>query len=176
MLQSSRLSLQAVLEIANSEISGADPRQIGEETLAVVGVLAENVALRKTLADSSESAEKKQHLLRALFSTRTADAVLRIADAAVGQRWARTQALATGQLGEVEEEIFRFARLLESNHDLSRALDSQAQDESKRALVNDLLSGKAQPETITLVEQASLHPRGLRVATALDQYSDILAA
>src|SRR5699024_4486991 len=115
--QSSRLSLQAVLEIANSEISGADPRQIGEETLAVVGVLAENVALRKTLADSSESAEKKQHLLRALFSTRTADAVLRIADAAVGQRWARTQDLvtslevagvtaiaaaaqATGQLGE----------------------------------------------------------------------------
>ena len=193
MLQSSRLSLQAVLEIANSEISGADPRQIGEETLAVVGVLAENVALRKTLADSSESAEKKQHLLRALFSTRTADAVLRIADAAVGQRWARTQDLvtslevagvtaiaaaaqATGRLGEVEEEIFRFARLLESNHDLSRALDSQAQDESKRALVNDLLSGKAQPETITLVEQASLHPRGLRVATALDQYSDILAA
>ena len=54
MLQSSRLSLQAVLEIANSEISGADPRQIGEETLAVVGVLAENVALRKALADSSE--------------------------------------------------------------------------------------------------------------------------
>src|SRR5699024_2405414 len=85
-------------------------------------------------------------------------------------------AQATGQLGEVEEEIFRFARLLESNHDLSRALDSQAQDESKRALVKDLLSGKAQPETITLVEQASLHPRGLRVATALDQYRDILAA
>src|SRR5699024_5466866 len=28
----------------------------------------------------------------------------------------------------------------------------------------------------SLVEQASLHPRGLRVATALDQYSDILAA
>src|SRR5690625_1359826 len=189
MLQSSRLSLQAVLEIANSYISGTNSLQIVNESLAVVGVLAENDELRKTLADSSESAEKKQHLLRALFSTRTADAVLRIADAAVGQRWARTQDLvtslevagvtaiaaaaqATGQLGEVEEEIFRFARLLESNHDQSRALESQAQDESKGALVNDLLSGKAQPETITLVEQASLHPRGLRVATALDPDRD----
>src|SRR5699024_12493749 len=95
MLQSSRLSLQAVLEIANSEISVADARQIGEETLAVVGVLAENVALRKTLAYSSESAEKKQHLLRALLSTRTADAVLRNADASVGQRWPATQDLDT---------------------------------------------------------------------------------
>src|SRR5699024_12395294 len=89
MLQSSRLSLQAVLEIANSAISGADPRQIGEETLAEVGVLAENVALRKPLADSSDSAAQKQHLRRALFSTRTADAAPRIAEAAVGQRAAR---------------------------------------------------------------------------------------
>lgn len=193
MLQSSRLSLQAVLETANSEISGGDPRQIGEETLALVGVLAENVGLRKALADSSESAERKQQLLRTLFSTRITDAVLRISDKAVGHRWARTQDLVTslevagvtaiaaaaqadGKLGQVEEEIFRFARLLESNHELSRALDSQATDESKRALVSDLLAGKAQPDTIKLVEQAALHPRGLRVAKALDQYSDILAA
>ena len=193
MLQSSRLSLQAVLETANSEISGGDPRQIGEEALAVVGILAENVGLRKALADSSESAERKQQLLRTLFSTRITDAVLRISDKAVSRRWARTQDLVTslevagvtavaaaaqadGQLGQVEEEIFRFARLLESNHELSRALDSQATDESKRTLVSDLLGGKAQPDTIKLVEQAALHPRGLRVAKALDQYSDILAA
>ena len=193
MLQSSRLSLQAVLETANSEISGGDPREIGEGTLAVVGVLAENVTLRKALADSSESAERKQQLLRTLFSTRITDAVLRISDEAVGRRWARTQDLVTslevagvtaiaaaaqagGQLGQVEEEIFRFARLLESDHELSRALDSQADGQSKLTLVSDLLAGKAQADTITLVEQAVLFPRGLRVATALDQYSDILAA
>ncbi|WP_181275321.1 F0F1 ATP synthase subunit delta [Brevibacterium oceani] len=193
MLQSSRLSLQAVLETANSEISAGDPRGIGEGTLAVVGVLAESVGLRKALADSSESAEKKQQLLRTLFSTRTGDAVLRIVDAAVGQRWARTQDLVTslevagvtsvaaaaqgnGELGQVEEEVFRFARLLESEHGLARALDSDAPAETKRSLVSDLLSGKASPDTITLIVQAALHPRGLRVATALDQYSDILAA
>ena len=192
MLQSSRLSLQAVLETANSEISGGDPRQIGEGTLAVVGVLAENVGLRKALADSSESAERKQQLLRTLFSTRISDAVLRISDKAVGHRWARTQDLVTslevagvtavaaaaqadGQLGQVEEEIFRFARLLESTTSCP-APGSQATDENKRALVSDLLTGKAQPDTIKLVEQAALHPRGLRVAKALDQYSDILAA
>ena len=63
MLQSSRLSLQTVLEHANSTISSGDPAEVGEGVLAVVSVLAENVALRKALADSSESAEKKQQLL-----------------------------------------------------------------------------------------------------------------
>lgn len=193
MLQSSRLSLQAVLEAANTEISAGDAREIGEGMLAVVSVLAENVQLRKALADSSESAEKKQQLLRTLFSTRTTEAVLRISDQAVGLRWARTQDLVTGlevagvtaiaaaaqvqsRLGQVEEEVFRFARLSESDHELGRALDSEASAEVKRQLITDLLADKAQPDTITLITQAALHPRGLRVATALDQYSDILAA
>ncbi|GAA1872394.1 F0F1 ATP synthase subunit delta [Brevibacterium marinum] len=193
MLQSSRLSLQVVLESANAEISNGDAREFGKGELAVVAVLAENVTLRKALADSSESAEKKQQLLRTLFSTRTTEPVLRSSEVAVGQRWARTQDLvtslevagvtaiaaaaqATGRLGQVEEEVFRFARLCESEHELARALDSDASAQSKRELIADLLAGKAEADTITLIEQAAVYPRGLRVATALDQYSDILAA
>ncbi|TSI14596.1 F0F1 ATP synthase subunit delta [Brevibacterium aurantiacum] len=193
MLQSSRLSLQAVLETANAEISRGDAREIGAGELAIVAVLAENVTLRKALADSSESAEKKQQLLRTLFSTRTTDTALRLSELAVSQRWARTQDLVTslevagvtavaaaaqasGQLGQVEEEVFRFARLCESEHELARALESDASASAKRALIADLLAGKAQADTITLIEQAVLYPRGLRVAKALDQYSDILAA
>ncbi|MDN5877650.1 MAG: F0F1 ATP synthase subunit delta, partial [Brevibacterium sp.] len=72
--------------------------------------------------------------------------------------------------------VFRFARLCESEHELARALGSDASASNKRALISDLLAGKAQADTITLIEQAVLYPRGLRVAAALDQYSDILAA
>ncbi|MCI4009893.1 F0F1 ATP synthase subunit delta [Brevibacterium sp. ZH18] len=193
MLQSSRLSLQAVLETANSEISGGDAREIGEGALGIVGILADNVSLRKALADSAEAAEKKQQLLRSLFSSQVSEAVLRLAQKAVGLRWARTQDLVTSlevagvtaiaaaaqansQLGQVEEEVFRFARLCESDHELGRALDSDASGELKRQLISDLLAGKAQADTITLIGQAAVHPRGLRVAIALDQYSDILAA
>lgn len=193
MLQSSRLSLQAVLETANTEISRGDAREFGVGELAIVAVLSENVSLRKALADSAESAEKKQQLLRTLFSTRTTEASLRLSEMAVGQRWARTQDLVTslevagvtaiaaaaqaaGQLGQVEEEVFRFARLCESSHELARALDSDASTQVKRALIADLLADKAQADTITLIEQAASYPRGQRVAVALDQYSDILAA
>ena len=38
MLQSSRVSLQAVLEAANAEISGGNAREIGQSLLGVVGV------------------------------------------------------------------------------------------------------------------------------------------
>ncbi|MFE2656612.1 MULTISPECIES: F0F1 ATP synthase subunit delta [unclassified Brevibacterium] len=193
MLQSSRLSLQAVLEAANAEIATGNAREIGQSLLGVVGVLADNLGLRKALADSSESAEKKQGLLRAVFGAQVPESALTIASVAVGQRWARTQDFVTslevagvtaiaaaaqelGQLGQVEEEIFRFARLLESDHELSRALDSDAGADAKRALVENLLAGKASPDTITLVEHAAVHPRGLRVAIALDHFSDILAA
>ena len=71
MLQSSRLSLQTVLEAANAEISTGEPREIGEGLLAVVAVLAENVQLRKALADSSESAEKKQRMSAMTLLSRT---------------------------------------------------------------------------------------------------------
>ena len=162
MLQSSRVSLQAVLEAANAEISGGSAREIGQSLLGVVGVLADNLGLRKALADSSEPAEKKQGLLRAVFAAQVPEAALRVAEVAVSKRWARTQDFVTslevagvtaiaaaaqeiGQLGQVEEELFRFARLLESDHELSRALDSDAGAEAKRALVENLLSGKAEP-------------------------------
>ena len=128
-----------------------------------------------------------------MFAAQVPEAALRVAEVAVSKRWARTQDFVTslevagvtaiaaaaqeiGQLGQVEEELFRFARLLESDHELSRALDSDAGAEAKRALVENLLSGKVEPDTITLVEHAAVHPRGLRVAIALDHFSDILAA
>lgn len=193
MLQSSRVSLQAVLEAANAEISGGNAREIGQSLLGVVGVLADNLGLRKALADSSEPAEKKQGLLQAVFGAQIPEAALRIASVAVSQRWARTQDFVTslevagvtaiaaaaqevGQLGQVEEELFRFARLLESDHELARALDSDAGADAKRSLVADLLAGRAEPDTVILVDHAAVHPRGLRVAIALDHFSDILAA
>ncbi|WP_349828982.1 F0F1 ATP synthase subunit delta [Brevibacterium litoralis] len=193
MLQSSRNSLSRTLQQVNSAIDAGQAAPVARGLLDVVSVLAENAQLRKVLADASIEASRKDGLLASLFSGQVDGTALEIATAAAGQRWARTQdyvtalevagvtavaaeAQAAGQLGRVEEEVFRFSRLTESDHQLGWALGSPAPAGAKRTLVADLLGGRASDFTLTLVSQAVSHPRGKRVSEALDEYSSTLAA
>lgn len=55
-------------------------------------------------------------------------------------------------LGEVEDELFRFARILEGNDQLLETLsDPHLEPARRQQVVVDLLEGKAQPTTINLV-------------------------
>ena len=57
-----------------------------------------------------------------------------------------------GQLAEVEDELFRFARLLEANDDLRTTLTDASLPVSRRQqIVEDLLGGRANPTTTALV-------------------------
>jgi F-type H+-transporting ATPase subunit delta len=61
-------------------------------------------------------------------------------------------AKAEGNLDEVEDELFRFARSLESSDALRNALTDEMVPAGKRqAIVEDLLGGKASPTTTQLV-------------------------
>ena len=61
-------------------------------------------------------------------------------------------ARAEGPLAEVEDELFRFARLLETNDDLRTTLTDAGLPVSRRQqIVEDLLGGKATPVTTSLV-------------------------
>ena len=61
-------------------------------------------------------------------------------------------ARAEGTLGEVEDELFRFARTLEGSDELRTTLTDQALPAEKRqAIVEDLLGGRASPTTANLV-------------------------
>jgi F-type H+-transporting ATPase subunit delta len=56
-----------------------------------------------------------------------------------------------GNLAEVEDELFRFARTLESNDELRTTLTDAALPVSRRQqIVEDLLGGKANPVTVAL--------------------------
>jgi len=60
---------------------------------------------------------------------------------------------AEGALEEVEDELFRFARLVEQRSDLREALtDIHLPAERKRALIRDLLGDKAADQTVNLLE------------------------
>ena len=57
-----------------------------------------------------------------------------------------------GSLGEVEDELFRFARTLESNDQLRSTLTDEAIPVARRqGVVEDLLGTKASPVTVNLV-------------------------
>jgi F-type H+-transporting ATPase subunit delta len=58
-----------------------------------------------------------------------------------------------GSLGEVEDELFRFARTLEGNDDLRSTLTDEAIPAARRqGVVEDLLGAKASPVTANLVQ------------------------
>ncbi len=55
-------------------------------------------------------------------------------------------------LGEVEDELFRFARILEGNDALLETLsDPHLEPARRQQVIVDLLDGKAQPTTVNLV-------------------------
>jgi F-type H+-transporting ATPase subunit delta len=73
-------------------------------------------------------------------------------------------AKAEGTLDEVEDELFRFARLYEGSEELRNALTDELIPPAKRqAIVEDLLGGKATPTTVQLISMVvgSGHGRDL---------------
>ena len=61
-------------------------------------------------------------------------------------------ARAEGSLDTVEDELFRFGRILEGNDELRQTLtDQQLPPEKRQAIVEDLLGQKASPLTVNLV-------------------------
>ena len=64
-------------------------------------------------------------------------------------------AKAEGHVGEVEDELFRFARVLDGNDELLNKLaDPHITVTVRQQIVEDLLGGKAQPATVGLISLA----------------------
>lgn len=83
---------------------------------------------------------------------------------------------AEGELDRVEDELFRFGKVLESNHELKQALSDQSIDREQRAKVLDeLLSGKVSPHTQGLLNFVVGQGRGRQLPQILGQVSDLAA-
>ncbi|MEZ5218950.1 MAG: ATP synthase F1 subunit delta [Ilumatobacteraceae bacterium] len=79
-------------------------------------------------------------------------------------------ARAEGTIDEVEDELFRFARNLESNDELRNALtDEQIPAERRQGVVESLLGGKATPTTVQLVSMVVGSGRGKDLPAIVDR-------
>jgi F-type H+-transporting ATPase subunit delta len=85
-------------------------------------------------------------------------------------------ARAEGALGEVEDELFRFARTLEGQPDLRAALtDLHLPGERKRALLEDVLGGRANPHTASLLAFVVESGRARELEAIVDQLAQLAA-
>jgi F-type H+-transporting ATPase subunit delta len=196
MLGASRTSLgTARTRLAQlAEQSGGDLEALANDLLAVTGLLVRELPLRRALADPSTPDEAKAALLDGLLGQRVGAVALGFVKEVVTSRWSRPsdladaletlavlagfeQALATGTLDEVEDDLFRFARIVEREGALREALeDAWADDARKRALLDGLLAGKVGPVSLRIITAAALvSVRRRNVHDALEQFSRLAA-
>jgi F-type H+-transporting ATPase subunit delta len=173
MQSGSTRSLRAVLERTDAVLSGgADASSLGDNLFALALTLDGTHSLRRALTEPAVPGEAKTRLLRSLFEGQLGDAALQVAETAVGLRWSSTRDLpdaleqasvaahvarADGEnrLDAVEDNLFRFGRIVEGNPALRDALgDSSTSLQGKRSLVADLLGDKVDATTATLLGQA----------------------
>jgi len=144
---------------------------VRDELFALADLLRSHATLRKALADVGVPAQAREDILGDLLSSRvdrhTLELLVALAredalawrlptvleDLAVQATLAQAQH--DGSLPEVEDELFRFARLLETEPRLRSALsDPVLPDQNKHALVDDLLAGRASDATLLLMHDA----------------------
>jgi F-type H+-transporting ATPase subunit delta len=152
--------------------SESDLQRLPGDLFAVVDALDSSVMLRRALTDPTTSERARQQLVHNLFDGKISKPAVDVVAQAVAMRWAggrsftaalerqavRAQLMAAeaeGNLENTEDELFRFARLVEANPDLRNALSDRAVPVGKRQeLVEQLLAGRATTATMALAKRA----------------------
>jgi F-type H+-transporting ATPase subunit delta len=194
MRGASRASLTQARERLAEVLAGdVDPGQLGDELFAVTGLLDDEAGLRRTLSDPTQPAAAKTGVVQALLGGKVAAPTLELVSALVSERWSEpadlpdaTEELAVlavvemaerdGQLDELEDELFRFGRVVNGDAGLRAALSNPFfPAEGKRELLETLLGGKVTPATMRLVTQAAVQARGRSLDASLEEYARLAA-
>lgn len=173
--------------------SGADWFELAEDLFGITGALDSSASLRRALTDPSREGSAKSALAARLFEAKVGGAALSLLQTLVSQRWARDRDLtdslevlavetvvssaeAGSRLDSLEDELFRFGRVVAGDPALRAAVSDPARSsEDKAVLLSRLIQGRTQPETVRLVRQAVLHPRGRRFERVLEDYLAVAA-
>ena len=173
----------------------ADPSAAasGDELFAVTGLLDREPGLRRALSDPASAASARTGLARALLADRVGPATFGVVTTLVSQRWSAQGDLpdaaeqlavladcaaadSEGQLDNLEDELFRFGRIIGTEPGLRSALaDPDAPSQAKRGLLATLLAGKVTPAALRLITQAAVHPRGRSLDASLAEYARLAA-
>jgi F-type H+-transporting ATPase subunit delta len=195
MQGASRESLAAARETLGTLIRSGDTdlRALSDELFALTELLDREPGLRRALTDPSRNGDDRAGLARGVVGDRAGSAALDVLVWAVRARWSTPRDLAdalemlaveaqvaaaekAGRLDAVEDELFRTSRVVAGSAELRAALsDRSAPVDSRAALIEDLLEGRATDETSRLVRQAVVCPRGRHFDRILEAYGQVAA-
>jgi F-type H+-transporting ATPase subunit delta len=160
------------------------------ELFAVGRLLDGQPSLRRALSDPSGKPDDRADLVDRLFRGKVSGVALDLLETVARQRWSRpsdlVDAMTTlgteaaldaadteGALDDVEDELFRFGRIVSGNRELSRLLsDRSASIEGTGALIDRLLSGKVSAVTELLLRNVLTSRRTGSAEVAVERLSE----
>ncbi len=162
-----------------------------DDLYATADLLTREVGLRRALSDPGLPAEVRRGLLERLLNGQIGEIALEVLRVAAGARWSRPTDLLTaveelgseallaseqaaGALDEVEDELFRFSRIVDRTPRLSLALsDRGLPAERKNALLDRLLDDRVRPATRRLIGRVVNNPRGRGVGREIEALAEL---
>ncbi|MBT2376183.1 MULTISPECIES: F0F1 ATP synthase subunit delta [unclassified Streptomyces] len=178
---------------ALTDNTSVDAAALAEDLASVTALLHREVSLRRVLTDPAQSGESKAELAARLLSGQVSGEAVDLVSGLVRSRWSQsrdlvdsveelantadlTAAQRAGVLDDVEDELFRFGRIVGSDQELRAALTSRtATASAKGELLRSLLGGKAQPATERIIVRLVTQPRGRSLEAGLESLSKLAA-
>jgi F-type H+-transporting ATPase subunit delta len=185
--------LEAVDPVLEEAAAGGNAGAVADELPELARLTAAEPKLRGILSDVFVDPDAKKSFLRDVLGSQVHGETLAVVGAIVDRpRLARNvaralegaamaaitvSAEADGVLGEVEDEIFRFGRMLRGQSELGYALtDITAPSERKHQLVDELLGDRATSQTVKLVKLLVDTPRQGNLSARLFDLAELAAS
>jgi F-type H+-transporting ATPase subunit delta len=196
MHAASRQSLAAARDRLNEYIDRAravDLGTVADELFSVVGLLDREPALRRALSDPATDPGARARLLDTVLGSRLDPRTIEQLRELVRARWSEPTDLAdaveelgrqaalgvaerSGTLDEVEDELFRFGRIVDAHPQLRTLLaDARTPADRRIDLLDQLIEGKVNSATRRLLEQVVRAPRGRTLDIAIEQLVELAA-
>ncbi|MEV0641903.1 F0F1 ATP synthase subunit delta [Streptomyces sp. NPDC050619] len=178
---------------ALTDSTSVDAGSLADELAAVTALLDREASLRRVLTDPAKASEAKAELAQSLLGSQVGGPAVDLVSGLVRSRWSQSRDLAdsleelanladltaaqrAGKLDNVEDELFRFGRIVSSSTELRAALtDRKATTSAKGELLGSLLGGRADRTTVRLVTRLVTAPRGRSLEAGLESLSKLAA-
>jgi F-type H+-transporting ATPase subunit delta len=186
--------LSARLDVFIGQVGVAELDRLADQLFSVARLLSGETTLRRHLADPAVPQESRTGLVERLLGSKLDRPALEAVAAAVAERWSRPvdlvnalEALArnaalgsaekSDRLDEVEDELFRFGRILDREPELAALLaDTSRPLDGRTALLDRVLGGKVTPTTAMLLRQAVALPRSRHLDVIAEELAELAAA